>query len=121
MQEMTKIRVEEIESFMSYGAVSLLKKTPIKEACEVIRKRLENDKSPKKRTTLKVDNVMELLTFVLWTTYFRFGGEIYKQKYGVAIGSPLTPSEHVHGGLGAKHHRHSTRGLPTEKLEEICG
>ena len=26
--------------------------------------------------------------------------------------------EHVHGGLGAKDRRHSTRGLPTAKLEE---
>ena len=73
----------------------------IKEACEVIRKRLENDETLKKRTNLNVDNFTELLTFVLWTTYLIFGG--------------------VLGGFGAKHHRHSTRGLPTEKLEEICG
>ena len=29
--------------------------------------------------------------------------------------------EHVHGGIGAKDHPHSTRGLPTKKLEEIHG
>ena len=52
-------------------------KTPIKEACKIIRKRLENDKALKKRINLNVDNIMELLKFVLEMTYFRFEGEIY--------------------------------------------
>ena len=38
VKEMTKIRVEEGESFMSYHVVSLFTKTPIKEAFEVIIK-----------------------------------------------------------------------------------
>ena len=68
----------------------LFTKTPIKEACEVIRKRLESDKTLKKRTNLTIDDIMELLKFVLETTYFRFGGEIY-QKFGVVMGSPVSP------------------------------
>ena len=76
---------------MSYDVVSLFTKTPIKEACEIIRKSLENDKTLKKRTNLNVDDSMELLKFVLETTYFRFEGEIYQQKFGVAMGSPVSP------------------------------
>ena len=76
---------------MSYDVVSLFTKTPTKEACEIIRKRLENDKTLKKRTHLNVDDIMELLKFVLETTYFRFAGEIYQQKFGVAMGSPVSP------------------------------
>ncbi|KAI0232255.1 hypothetical protein LSAT2_017403, partial [Lamellibrachia satsuma] len=91
VKEMTKLRVEEGESFVSYDVVSLFTKTPIKEACEIIRKRLENDKTLKKRTNLNVDDIMELLKFVLETTYFRFEGEIYQQKFGVAMGSPVSP------------------------------
>ena len=91
VKEMTKLRVEEGESFVSYDVVSLFTKTPIKEACEIIRKRLENDKTLKKRTYLNVDDIMELLKFVLETTYFRFEGEIYQQKFGVAMGSPVSP------------------------------
>ena len=53
VKEMTKLRVEEGESFVSYDVVSLFTKTPIKEACEIIRKRLENDKTLKKRTKPK--------------------------------------------------------------------
>ena len=91
VKEMTKLRVEEGESFVSYDVVSLFTKTPIKEACEIIRKRLENDKTLKKRINLNVDDIMELLKFVLETTYFRFEGEIYQQKFGVAMGSPVSP------------------------------
>ena len=76
---------------MLYDVVSLFTKTQIKEACEIIRKRLENDKTLKKRTNLNVDDIMELLKFVLETTYFRFEGEIYQQKFGVAMGSPVSP------------------------------
>ena len=90
VKEMTKLRVEG-ESFVSYDVVSLFTKTPIKEACEIIRKSLENDKTQKKRTYLNVDDIMELLKFVLETTYFRFEGQIYQQKFGVAMGSPVSP------------------------------
>ena len=34
---------------------------------------------------------MELLKFVLEMTYFRFEGEIYQQKFGVAMGSLVSP------------------------------
>ena len=34
---------------------------------------------------------MELLEFVLTTTYFSFGGQIYRQKFGIAMGSPVSP------------------------------
>ena len=52
---------------MSYNVVSLFTKTRITEACEVIRKRLENAKTlkVKKRTNLNVNSIMELLIFVL--------------------------------------------------------
>ena len=91
VKEMTKITVEEEgESVLSYDVVSLFTKTPLKEACEVIRKQMANNNTLKKTTNLNVDNIMELLTFVLWTAYFRFGGEIYQQKIGVAMGSPVS-------------------------------
>ena len=34
---------------------------------------------------------MELLKFVLTTTYFVFRGDIYRQKFGAAMGSPVSP------------------------------
>ena len=69
----------------------------------LIRERLENDKTPKKRTNPKVD-IVELLKFILETTCFRFEGEIYQQKFGVAMGSPVPPivvNLFMEGGLGS--------------------
>ena len=32
-----------------------------------------------------------MLEFILTTTYFCFNGHIYRQKFGTAIGSPVSP------------------------------
>ena len=45
----------------------------------------------KDRTKLTPDDICSLLKFVLTTTYFRFRGEIYKQVFGCAMGSPVSP------------------------------
>ena len=82
------------------------------------QKRLENDKTLKKRTSLNVDDIMELLKFVLETTYFRFEGEIWS-SHGLS-GIPYC-CQPVHGGPGAENNSHSTGRLPIEKLETICG
>jgi len=40
---------------------------------------------------LEVDDIMELLEFILTTTYFCFSDQIYRQKYSTAMGSPVSP------------------------------
>ena len=55
-----------------------------------VRKRLEADKTLKKRTKLAIDDIMQLLTFVTKTTYFQFNGVLYKQVEGFAMGDPLS-------------------------------
>ena len=50
-----------------------------------------HDTTLKNRTLLSVDNIMELLEFVLTTTYFMFRGQTYQQRFGTAIGSPVSP------------------------------
>ena len=45
----------------------------------------------KKRTLLAPEDIVELLEFVLTTTYFAFGGQVYQQKFGTAMGSPVSP------------------------------
>ena len=68
-----------------------LTNTPIPQALEVIRSRLVADKTLRKRTMLKVKDIMELQEFVVSTTYFVFRGLIYKQHFGRAMGSPMLP------------------------------
>ncbi len=77
--------------FNSHDVISLFTKTPIKEALDIIRQRLENDTTLKDRTKLEVDDIINLLKFVLTTTYFTFDGVIYRQKFGTAMGSPVSP------------------------------
>jgi len=40
---------------------------------------------------LEVDDIIELLEFILTTTYFCFNGQIYRQNFGTAMGSPVFP------------------------------
>ena len=40
---------------------------------------------------LSVDDIIKLLSFVLTTTYFSYKGTIYKQKFGAAMGGPISP------------------------------
>ncbi|CAH1277267.1 Hypp9532 [Branchiostoma lanceolatum] len=61
------------------------------ETLEIIRRRLEKDRDLKNRTNLEVKDILELLTFIVTTTYFMFRDNIYQQKFGTAMGSPVSP------------------------------
>jgi len=89
--EMASVSIDEGECFVSHDVVSLFTNTPISEALEIICNQLENDKSVKDRTNLEIDDIMELLEFVVTTTYFTFRGVIYQQRFGTAIGKPVSP------------------------------
>ena len=90
-KEMDSIMIEEDEMFISHDVVSLFTNIPVDLALQVIRDRLVADKDLKHRTLLSVDDIMELLKFVVTTTYFSFRGVIYQQKFGTAMGSPVSP------------------------------
>ena len=75
-EELSGVFIEENEIFNSHDVVSLFTNTPIKESMDIIKKRLIEDKDLKKRTKLSVDNIIELLEFILTTTYVEFRGTI---------------------------------------------
>ena len=70
--------------------MSLFTKTPIQETLTIIRERLDKDQDLKKRTNLEADDIMDLTEFIA-TTYFSFRGQLFKQKFGTAVGSPVSP------------------------------
>ena len=37
-----------------------------------------------------MEDIIDLLRFVLTTIYFMFDGKIYQQKFGAAMGSPVS-------------------------------
>ena len=48
-------------------------------------------KDLKKCTKLDANNIIELLEFINMTTYFEFRGAISRQRFGAAMGSPVSP------------------------------
>ena len=58
---------------------------------EIIKTRLQKDTTLTTRTRLEIKDIMALLDFVLNTTYFTFRNTIYQQKFGTAMGSPVSP------------------------------
>ena len=90
-ESLAEVMIEEGEIFNSHDVVSLFTNTPIDQSLDVIRSRLENDSTLGQRTLLSVEDIMQLLKFVLTTTYFLFRGTIYKQRFGAAMGSRWVP------------------------------
>ena len=90
-EEMTEILIEEDENFLSHDVISLFTNVPIQKALEIIRQRLTDDDTLKSRTNLTVDDIVELTEFILTTTYFTSRGQLYCQKFGTAMGSPVSP------------------------------
>ncbi len=87
----TSVMAEEGDVFVSHDVVSLFTNTLIDESLDIIRNRLRQDITSKDRTKLEVDDVMDLLRFILSTRYFQFNDVIYRQKLGTAMASLVSP------------------------------
>ena len=88
--EMATVIVDEGDIFNSHDVVSLFTNTPIDKCLDTIKDRLINDSTLKDTTRLAPDDIIELLKFVLTTTYFSFRGNLYRQIFGAAVGSPVS-------------------------------
>ena len=88
-EDLASAMIEEDEQFISHDVVSPFTNTPIEECLNIIRDKLVKDEDLKNRTLLEVEDIMQLMKFILTTTYFTFRGTIY--KFGAAIGSPINP------------------------------
>lgn len=76
---------------VSYDVSALFTSVPVNETLDIIKAKLLQDTTLADRTQLSVDQVVELLAFCLNTTYFMAKGELYLQKEGAAMGSPVSP------------------------------
>jgi len=76
---MISVMVEEEEMFISHDVLSLFTNTPIDLALyKVIRERLEGDTELHTRTRLTVEDIMDLLKFIV-------------TECSVPLGSPVSP------------------------------
>ena len=79
---------------VSFDVQSLFTSVPTDIACDVAKERLEakdqkGDSVVLANTGMDVQDILHLLRLCLDTTYFYMNGEIYKQKKGAAMGSPV--------------------------------
>ena len=87
---MMSVYIDDGEIFNSHDVVSLFTNTPIEKSLDIIKGQLEADNTLKDRTKLNPDDIIELLQFIVTTTYFSFRGQIYRQIFGAAMGSPVS-------------------------------
>ncbi|XP_072047077.1 uncharacterized protein [Amphiura filiformis] len=71
-EELATVRIDDEDIFNSHDVVSLFTNTPINKTLEIVRDYLDKDTTLKQRTLLNTEDIIELLEFVLTTTYFSF-------------------------------------------------
>ena len=76
---------------VSLDVVSLFTKVPTDETLAVVWDKLAADPFLEECTCIPIDNLIEMLTFCVETSYFGMGSDIYWQEEGLAMGSPLSP------------------------------
>ena len=59
-------------------------------AVQAALRKLESDPTLADRTTLTPAQIVNLLDFVLRSTYFQYNGSIYEKREGAAMGSPVS-------------------------------
>ena len=89
MEVMVGLRVED-EMLISFDVTSLFTNIPVDKAVQVIWDKLQGDEMLADRTTLSPDRVVELFEACLRSTYFSYGGDVYEQREGAAMGSPVS-------------------------------
>ena len=95
-EDLAKVVIEEEDILNSHDVVSLFTNTPIDQVLEIVKERLEKEEilkayNKEQGFNLESEDVVKLLDFILTTTYFKFNGEIFRQLFGTAMGSPVSP------------------------------
>ena len=73
---------------VSFDFEALYTNVPTEDALVIIKELLENDETLSDRMPLSPKNVLDLLEFLVRTTFFIFKGTYYQQTEGVAMGGP---------------------------------
>ena len=87
------IRAETLDAdrvLVSFDVVSLFTKIPVDLAIKVAKEILRNDASLGQKTSIPLEDIVDLLSFFLNTTYFVLEGTYYQQVFGTAMGSPVS-------------------------------
>ena len=91
VERVRNLTLQQGEVMVSYDVTGLFTNTLVPDALRIIERRLEEDVTLHERTTLSVEDIMEILTLCPTSTYMMGLGQIYQQKEGFAMGSPVSP------------------------------
>jgi hypothetical protein len=83
----------QIEVYLVSFDVSLFTNVPVEEVLQVIRNRLSTDPFFPERTSLQVEDMMELLDISLTTTYFQSEDKSWEQKDSIAMGNIISGAQ----------------------------
>ena len=76
---------------VSFDVKSLFTSIPVDLALIITNERLQKDQDLAERTNMSISNIMRLLEFVLNHNYFKQDSIHYKQIFGCAMGSLISP------------------------------
>ncbi|VDP57296.1 unnamed protein product [Schistosoma mattheei] len=85
------IYVEEDEILASFDVSFLFINLPVNRELDIIHDCLESDSDMNLRCLLDPSEVIKCLELCLRSTLFTFRGDLYRQKEGIAMGSPVSP------------------------------
>ncbi|KAL9966942.1 hypothetical protein ACROYT_G025089 [Oculina patagonica] len=82
-------KVADDELVVSFDVVSLFTSIPIDMTIDIVQRKLEGSDDWRSHTQLTKAQVLDLLSFLLHSSYFVFEGTQYHQVSGCAMGSPV--------------------------------
>jgi len=74
---MKNVSLKKDEELVSFDFVSLFTSIPVELAIQVAKDLLSNDDTLQDRTTIPVDDIVDLLDFCLLTTNFKYNNNYY--------------------------------------------
>ena len=79
------------DMLVSFDVKSLFTNVPTDEAILVTKSTLEHDSTLPERTSLMSDQIIDLLSTCVKSTYFQWRETYYQQSFGTPMGSPISP------------------------------
>ncbi|XP_072022412.1 uncharacterized protein [Amphiura filiformis] len=93
VEDIRDLKLESDESLVSFDVSALFTSIPVDKTLEVVGELLKSDSSWKKgeAENLEPEQVLDCLSFCLYTSYCVFRDTFYLQRYGCAMGSSCSP------------------------------
>jgi hypothetical protein len=80
LQLLKSVRLQTLDTLVSFDAVSLFTNIPVDEAFQFVKNKPRNENTLAKQSVLKFEAFMELLAVFLRNTYFQVDGKFFQQK-----------------------------------------